>query len=239
MLQKLEQASQTQKRFIADASHDLRTPLTVLRAELDLMQRETTDPDLLFSLQKLINESLRLDGLINDLLVLTTLESNKGNALHHPVRLDELTLDSVVQLDTLARRKGISWRILADDIFELICDENSIRRMLTNLMENAVKYSRENSIVEIELASGVTAEGSAGVEIIVRDNGAGIASDDLPHVFDRFYRGDTARSTPGTGLGLAIVKAAVDAHGGTVDIDSTLDVGTTVKICLPIRRGEQ
>ena len=71
------------------------------------------------------------------------------------------------------------------------------------------------------------------VEIIVRDSGVGIAPHDLPHVFDRFYRGDTTRSTPGTGLGLAIVKAAVDAHAGTVEIDSTVDVGTTVRVCLP------
>jgi PAS domain S-box-containing protein len=233
VIRRLEQTNLVQKRFIADASHDLRTPLTVLRAELELLRRGSSDPRLLESLGKLSREAQRLDTLITDLLVLATLEGRDGKPGRQPVRVDELILEGASQLATLAAEKEIKWRIISEEPIEITGDEMTIKRMLDNLMENAVKYSRQRGIVEISLAR-IPSEGKRNehIEIIIRDNGAGIAEHDLPRVFDRFYRGDITRSTPGTGLGLAIVKAAVDAHGGEITIESTVDVGTTVTVRL-------
>ena len=242
VMRKLEIASQTQKRFIADASHDLRTPLTVLRAEIDLLLRGNLEPAMRLTLESLNQQTERLDNLTGDLLILATLEGRESSAEFQPTRLDELMMECASQLGGSAAARGIIWHVDCDEPIELECDQISIKRMLCNLIDNAVKYSDTGGTVSLRLQKaretndgGATGEAHELIEFIISDTGAGIAAEDLPHVFDRFYRGDLTRSMPGTGLGLAIVKAVADAHGGTISVDSAAGVGTTITTRLPLR----
>lgn len=229
MMERLEESYANQKRFVADASHDLRTPLTALRAELDLiLQREEIDEGLRGALVRITGQARRLDQLTNDLLVLATLDSNqKLNQVEH-VRIDDLVIESICNLSTFAAEKSVSWNIQFDDAIEVTCDMTSIRRALFNVLENATKYSHPDTVIDVILGQ---TDDMAIVE--VTDHGVGVPDEDLPRVFERFYRGDRTRSTHGTGLGLAIVKAVMEAHGGSVTMTSGVDEGTTVRIELP------
>jgi PAS domain S-box-containing protein len=228
MVERLEQANLEQKRFVADASHDLRTPLTVISAEADLLlDRPDLDPEIRRSLEVVRRQAARLDDLATDLLALSRFDSHAGMVPISDVRIDELVLESASQLSTLAREKGISWNLECEDPIEIECDPAWIRRALTNVMENALKYSATRVPVHIRLS-----ESDGMVLIEIADSGIGISENDLPNIFNRFYRGDSARSTPGTGLGLSIVKSAIEAHSGRIEIVSTPGNGTTVAIWL-------
>lgn len=230
MMAQLERAHLNQKRFIADASHDLRSPLTVVRAELDLLLGQAGhDPQLRRSLQRALNEAKRLNTLANDLLLLATLDAGESLSEWNTIRLDELLLECIANLTSLAREKDMSWDIQLEDPVEIVCDTPSLERALTNLLENALKYSPGGNVIQVSLFLA-----DAEAMVIITDSGPGIPSEDIPRVFDRFYRSDQARSTVGTGLGLSIVKAIIDKHNGTVTIDSQYGSGTTVTVALPV-----
>jgi PAS domain S-box-containing protein len=226
----LEQAHHVQRRFVADASHDLRTPLTVVRAELDLLLASPLpDAGTRMSLMRALSEVERLDHLATDLLTLATIDSREDGTPRVAARLDEILLESISTLTALARDRRITWSIDIDDAVEIACDRASLQRALNNVLDNALKYSSEESTVAIHFArDGATAR------IDVRDNGIGIPPRDLPRIFDRFYRSDAARSTQGTGLGLPIVRSVVESHGGRVQVQSEVGKGTLVTIELPI-----
>lgn len=232
-MRQLEKAHLAQKRFVADASHDLRTPLTVVRAELDLLlaqnphERGTRE-----SLMRAVAELRRLDHLASDLLALATIDSQGSDTQRAPVRLDEVLLESISNLTPIARDKQIAWNIDIDDAVEISCNRPALQRALGNVLENALKYSPRDAAVGVRFSR----DGDLA-RIVVVDSGIGIAQEDLPRIYDRFYRSDAARSTPGTGLGLPIVKSVVEAHGGSVTVDSTQGKGTTVTIELPIDDG--
>jgi signal transduction histidine kinase len=230
MMKRLEESSLVQKRFIADASHDLRTPLTVVRAELDLLLEgdDEQNPRIRESLRRIASEATRLEHLASDLLMLATLDAGESPPTRECCRLDELILLSASQLGTLAAERRISWRINCEEPIEVRCDERAMKRALMNILENAIKYSRMDSVVDIALRLD-----NSHAHVIVEDKGEGIEPRDLPKVFERFYRGDHTRTTPGTGLGLAIVKAVVEAHSGTIDLESEVGVGTRVTLSLP------
>lgn len=231
MVERLEAANRDQKRFVADASHDFRTPLTIVTAEVDLLLNDPAiTPAVRASLEVIAAQARRLETLANDLLVLASLDSQDGLRSPSRTRIDELAFESIAELSVLARESGITWKVDADTPIELVCDPHLLRRALTNLMENAIKYSSGPTTVAIRLghADGV-------VEIEIADAGIGIAEEDLPNIFNRFYRADSARNTPGTGLGLSIVQGAVDAHGGSIAVSSALGKGTTIRLRLPDR----
>jgi PAS domain S-box-containing protein len=229
-MQQLEKAHQAQKRFVADASHDLRTPLTVVRAELDLLlAARTHDEATRQSIERAVSEIRRLDRLASDLLALATIDSPDAGGERHAARLDELLLESISNLTPIARERGITWNIVIDDAVETTCNREALLRALANVLENALKYSPRDTAVDVRFGR-IDDE----ARIVVADSGIGIAPEDLPRIYDRFYRSDAARSTPGTGLGLPIVKSVVEAHGGSITIDSTQGSGTTVTIMLPI-----
>jgi signal transduction histidine kinase len=196
------------------------------------------------ALERLNREARRLDSLTGDLLVLATLEAREASSGYRVERLDRLVLESAAQLGVVAVARGITWQVECGEQIEMKCDAPAIDRMLRNLMDNAIKYSPAGGMVRVTLrkstANAPLPQGSRPqerIEFIVADVGAGIAEEDLPHVFRRFYRGDRTRSTPGTGLGLAIVKAVADAHGGVVRIDSVAGEGTTVTVSFPATIG--
>jgi PAS domain S-box-containing protein len=227
----LEQSYATQRRFIADASHDLRTPLTVIRAEVDLLlRRKGIDDITLEALERVVSESKRLERITDDLILLATLDAispevEKGYDTVHP---GELLMEALSNLNPVVRTKDIVWNTLVDFELELRCNPVMVERAMFNILENAVNYSPEGSTIDIHLAA---IDGT--VTLTVCDFGPGIEATDLSRIFDRFYRSDRTRNTPGTGLGLSIVKAVVEAHSGTVGIASSPGEGTTVRIAFP------
>ncbi|MEO5930249.1 MAG: PAS domain S-box protein [Candidatus Kapaibacterium sp.] len=230
MMARLEQIHLNQRRFVADASHDLRTPLTVLRAEVDqLLGRAGLDDATRSALLRMGTESKRMEHLAADLLLLATLDAQQMMTPSNHVWLDGLLIDSVAQLTTIAVEKDITWDVQIEESVEILCNLMMLERALTNVLENAIKYSAGPGTVEVRLARS-----SDAAIITVRDHGVGIPAGDLPCVFDRFFRGDLTRGTPGTGLGLPIVKAVMEAHCGVVSLASEVGVGTTVTMVLPV-----
>ena len=223
MLAALEDAIETQRRFVADASHELRTPLTSMQTNLDVLRRPAgavqLDPasreQLLDDLQR---EAHEMRDLIGGLLELA--RGDDPRLQREPVQLDELVEDSV------ERARSRFPKISFDATLEPTTVDGSpdrLERAVWNLLENAGKWSPEGQTVEVRLSGG---------ELSVRDHGPGIAAEDRPLVFDRFYRSANARSMPGSGLGLAIVREVADAHDGTVSADEAPGGGTLMRLRL-------
>jgi signal transduction histidine kinase len=231
-MHQLEQAHRAQRRFVADASHDLRTPLTVVRAELDLLLGSgMSDLPIGDSLRRALSEVHRLDTLATDLLTLATLDNDDSTSARERVRLDEMLLDSISNLTTVARDKQIAWNIEIEDAIELECHRASLQRAIGNVLDNALKFSPVGEVITVRFART-----GGRACIVVSDCGIGIAPEELPRIYDRFYRSDAARHTQGTGLGLPIVKRVVEAHGGEVVVESEQGRGTSVTIALPVDR---
>jgi two-component system, OmpR family, sensor kinase len=229
MLARLEELFQTQQRLVADVSHELRTPLTTIQGNLDLLRRGAADdPETRTStLRAISDETTRMRRIVNDLLLLA--QADAGLKLYRqPVEVDTLLLEVYRQAQVMA--KGVTVRLGAEDQALVLGDADRLRQVLLNLVDNALKHTTAGS-GEVTL----TLRRAAGwVQVGVEDNGAGIAPQDLPHVFERFYRADRSRSHHGgSGLGLAIAKWVADAHGGRIEVESQLGKGSTFTLWLP------
>jgi two-component system sensor histidine kinase MprB len=217
-LDALEGSIAAQRNLVADASHELRTPIATLRANLQLMR----DEELLSSADRdairvdMIEELDELTRLVSDVVELA--RGSKQTEEPGEVRLDQIAADAVER----AQRRGPSLRFEADLEPTLIhADGERIARAVTNLLDNAIKWSPEGERVEVTLRDG---------ELSVRDHGPGFNEEDLPFVFDRFHRARDARSKPGSGLGLAIVRQATEAHGGFAEAGNAPDGGAIMRI---------
>jgi two-component system sensor histidine kinase MprB len=223
MLAALEEAIETQRRFVADASHELRTPLTSMQTNLDVLRRPAGAVQLDAEarerlLDDLQREAHEMRDLIGGLLELA--RGDDPRLQHEPVQLDELVEDSV------ERARSRFPKISFDATLEPTTVDGSpdrLERAVWNLLENAGKWSPGGQTVEVRLTGG---------ELSVRDHGPGIAAEDRPLVFDRFFRSASARSMPGSGLGLAIVREVADAHDGTVSADEAPGGGTLMRLRL-------
>lgn len=227
---KVREESESQMRqFLADASHELRTPLTSLSGYVDvLLRREAVDlPTLQEALGAMRRESARMTMLLNDLLALARYQS--ATPVRQSVALDVLLKQTLDEIDLPARGSG-DHRDFATGL-TVEGDPEALKRVILNLAQNALKYAPGDQHWSL------FAEGQFAV-IRVQDNGPGISAEDLPHVFDRFYRGQKARDreTGGSGLGLAIVKSIVETHQGTVEAASRAGQGATFTIRLPLAR---
>jgi signal transduction histidine kinase len=234
MLGRLERSFSTLRRFTADASHELKTPLTVLRSGIE---RSITHPhvprDVLETLEETLFEVNRMTELVDSLLTLA--RADEGRA---PLHLEEVDLREIlVELSETASILGEQASVqvavqVPNDRVMMNIDASRIRQLLMNLLTNAIKYTPPEGSVEVD----ANVE-DADVVITVRDTGVGIAPGDLPHIFDRFWRADPARSRsgtrPGSGLGLAISKWIAGAHGGTIEVESRPGKGTTFTVKLP------
>lgn len=228
MMQSLKEANVAQRRFVADASHDLRTPLTVIRAEVDLLLRSLPEDSIVRQPLLLVaDEARRLESLAGDLLTQATIDSHFTTDTWMATRLDELLLEAVVSVQSISRDRGITWNIDIDDPVVIRCDVLALKRAITNVLENGVKYSPVGGAIDVSMTTT-----RDHVDIVCRDHGPGISALDLPHVFERFYRSDPTRSTPGTGLGLSIVRSVLEAHGGSASVESAMGGGTTVRLTL-------
>ncbi len=228
MIARLEETFAAQRRFVADASHDLRTPLMVIQAKLDrLLAQENFPPHVREDLRHCAGEVEHLARLANDLLLLAKAESHQLRLERERHRLDELLMECVGKMKSLAANKGVSMWLDIDEPVEILGDVVTLRRVLMNILDNAIIHSPESGTVITRLAvDGVDAV------ITIADNGPGIAQEDLVRVFDRFYRSDAHRTTRGAGLGLAIARTIVEAHGGSIRVASGEGEGTTVTITL-------
>jgi two-component system phosphate regulon sensor histidine kinase PhoR len=227
---------QVRSDFVANVSHELRTPLSILRGYIETLvdNPETSRGELARILQVMERHSKRLGLLVDDLLSLAQLESSATTLEIDQVRLPEL-FDHVLR-DWKEKLGEKNLKVIVDlpqDVPPIRADEIRLQEVLYNLLENAVKYSLENGEIRLQAAR-------RGSEIVlsVRDDGIGISKDDLPRIFERFYRADKARTRElgGTGLGLAIVKHIAQLHGGRVEAESELGRGTTIRVGLPANR---
>jgi signal transduction histidine kinase len=229
MLSSLEIAYRSQQRFVADASHELRAPLTAIQGNLELLRRQPNlaEPDREEAIAEAEREARRLSRLVADLLALA--RADAGVRLQHaPVELDALVLEVFRSARQLA-----SGQALALEPFEpasTLGDADRLKQLVVILIDNALKYTPAGGQVRVGLAPS-----PAGAVITVADSGIGIAAADLPQVFERFYRADPARTRDpgGSGLGLPIARWIVEQHGGTITIQSQPQHGTTVSVVLP------
>jgi len=231
-LKPIELAHEQQKRFTADVSHELRTPLTAIKmeGEVALMNKDLPKGELRNALESTLEEASKMDTLINNLLRLTKLDTVQVQAPFRKVSAPLIVEEAVEHVKRAADRKHITFQNHINDV-NLTGDQDGLVQLLVILLDNAVKYSPEKSTVTVE---GSSQDGS--VKLVVRDEGQGIGRDALPHVFERFYREDKARtggSANGYGLGLSIAKLIADAHHGTITITSRPGKGTTVTVLLP------
>jgi heavy metal sensor kinase len=227
-LERLENLFTSQQRFLADVSHELRTPLTVIKGNADLIRKLGPDDE---SLDTIKDEADRLTRMVGDLLLLAQAESGKLPLTMSPVALDELLTDVFQQMRILTGEKV---RLKLTDIDQAVVsgDRDRLKQVLINLASNAIHYTPAGGEVYLSLSkSGDVAR------IVVRDTGPGIPPGDLPHIFDRFYRGEKSRTrskTSGFGLGLSIANFIVEAHGGRIEVDSHEGQGTTFAVYLPL-----
>lgn len=228
MIERLRRTLESQRQLLADTSHELRNPLTVIRTDLDLLGRDL-DPETRQEVAaEAQEEAERMSRLVADLLYL----SREEQAEHEPlelVQLDALVADVIDRLRQVAPDHTVS--VGRADPVTVPGNEDRLRQLVTNLVENAIRYTPAGGHVTADV--WLTERGVARLE--VRDDGIGIEPKHLPHVFDRFYRVDPARArnTGGTGLGLAIVKRVADSYGGMVSAQSTPGVGSTFTVTLP------
>jgi two-component system, OmpR family, sensor kinase len=229
MLARMERLFHAQQRFVADVSHELRTPLAAMRGTLEVIRRENTQDSSAIqeSLAGIERETHRLTRMASDLLLLA--QADAGIALQiAPVALDELVLEVVRDMRPLAG--DIRLRPLLTEQIEVLGDRDRIKQALINLTANALSHTPANGVVTLKLSRSAT-----HAQLQIQDTGSGIAANQLPYIFDRFYRADAARSrnAGGAGLGLAIVRWIAEAHGGQVFAESTLGVGSTFTITIP------
>jgi two-component system sensor histidine kinase MprB len=220
MLGALEESSRAQRQLVADASHELRTPLTSLRTNIEVLAREDTLPagERERLLDDVVEQTGEMTALIAELIELARGQRQQEDA--EEVRLDLIAADAVER--SRRNRPAVTF---TTDLHESVVHgaPSTIERAVSNLLDNAAKWSPAGGEIEVVVRDG---------ELTVRDHGPGIAEEDLPYVFDRFYRASSARGLPGSGLGLAIVKQVAEAHGGTVIAERPEGGGTRMRMRL-------
>ena len=230
-LERLEVLFTSQQRFLADVSHELRTPLTVIKGNVDLMRRmKQFDKESLTSIDQ---EAGRLTRLVGGLLLLAQAESGKLPLTFRPVELDILITEVFQEMRIIA---GDKVRVYLNEIDQMVVngDRDRLKQVLINLVANAIQYTPQNGDVFLSLAK---VGGQA--RIVCRDTGPGIPAEDLPHIFERFYRAEKSRTrgknkSTGFGLGLSITKWIVEHHGGRIEVNSKEGQGTSFAIWLPL-----
>ena len=232
---KIADSERVRRDFLADVSHELRTPISSIRLMVETIQLSGDDPEAIrLFLPKMVAELERMTRLIEDLLELARGEA--GQVPLHPSRIDlsQLVEETVAAFQARAEEQDVELRLDAPSSVEAEVDSKRLTQVVVNLIDNALRHTASKGHVLV----GVSAENGEAF-LSVRDDGVGIPFKDLPHVFERFYVVDRSRSrgSGGTGLGLAIVKQIIEAHGGSVHVDSELGLGARFSCRLPVKQG--
>ena len=228
-LERLEQLFNMQRRFLADVSHELRTPLTVIKGNVGLVRKFGADEESLSSIE---NEVDRLTRMVGDLLLLAKAESGAVLFDMTPVELDTIVFEVMKQMHVLAGER-VHLHLTGIDQIQVNGDHDRLKQVMLNLVGNAVQYTPTGGQVTLKLER-IDHQAC----FTVSDTGPGIPTEDLPHIFERFYRGEKSRTrkqSGGFGLGLSIAYWIVRSHGGTIDVESQEGQGTTFKVLLPIK----
>lgn len=222
-----------QQQFTADASHELRTPLAIIKGNAELMLRhpEHTIAEETRLLSNIIRETLRMNKLIGSLLTLARADADKSELRLERFKLNELFDNLTEVFQPLFEEQGVKLSLKIDKQLTLYADKERLHQLFIILLDNALKYTFTGGKVQI-----ICYEESKRIKIQVKDSGCGIAKKDLPYIFERFFRGDKARTRDngGMGLGLAIAKWIVEKHGGRIAAESQLGTGTVFYITIPI-----
>jgi heavy metal sensor kinase len=226
----LENAYRRQSQFTADASHELRTPVAVILSEIQSAPKSTRSAEEYEECLTVCEESaISMQRLLQQLMALAQFDAGKGIVVQEPVDLQQLVEGCIQQIKPLAEEEGV---VISQELGQAECnaDADRLSQVVTNLLANAVAYSNERGEIDVSLRSE---DGSVFIEI--SDNGIGIAEEDVPHIFERFYRADKSRSGEGghSGLGLAICKEIVEAHRGDIAVESVLGEGSKFTVRLP------
>jgi heavy metal sensor kinase len=232
MIERLDRSFRDMRRFTGDAAHELRTPLAIIRnaAEVGLAEPEVP-AECRRALEDILEEATRLGGLADQLLYLTREDSGIESVVYAVVRLDALAVDVIDHMRLVAEEKGILIRAVVPLPTSVNGDADRLRRLLLNLLDNAIKFTPAGGQVELTIEH---VDGAALVRI--RDTGVGISAEHFTRIFERFYRVDPARESTqgGAGLGLAICKAIVQLHGGEIEAESAPGQGTCIRFRLPL-----
>ncbi len=234
-MEELKQTDRLRRELIANVSHDLRSPLASMQGYLEtiIMKEDSLDQAKRKKyLGTILNNTQHLNKLVNELFELSKLEAKQVEPVEEPFAIAELAQDLVVKFQPVAEKKNISLKTdLPQNLPLVIADIAMIERALGNLIDNAVSYTPEGGEVNVKIAKS-----GGKVTVVVSDTGYGIPEDEIPLIFDRFYRVEKsrARSSGGTGLGLAITKKIIELHKSTISIKSKLNVGTTLSFSLRV-----
>ncbi|MRH42886.1 PAS domain-containing protein [Aquibacillus halophilus] len=228
----LKRSEQTRKDFVANVSHELKTPMTSIRGFAETLLDGAMEEEELREqfLTIILNESQRLQTLVHDLLELSKLEHDELKLNRKLINISSLLDDILPIVSHQAQQKNITFNTTVKNTIEIVADPERLKQVFINLINNAINYTPNNGNISLSIETI-----DMFVRIIVSDNGIGISEESRDRIFERFYRVDKARSrnTGGTGLGLAIVKHIVEAHQGSIKVESKIDKGTTFCILLP------
>jgi len=229
MLARLEQFFETQRQFVQDASHELKTPLTILEGEISVALKKQRSPEEYQAVLESCREEIeRLTAIVSNLLMLARLEDHAREGERVACDLGQLLAEIVTDLNVLAEQKNVHLDYVPVSGLVVTGSPEYLRRVFLNLIDNAIKYSYPHGTVTIRCQRS-----RDSVCITVHDTGCGIPEQDMPHIFDRFYRVDKARAAGGFGLGLSIARSIVSAHQGTITANSNPEHGTTFTVRLP------
>lgn len=234
MMDKLQRAFETEKRIISDASHELKTPVSIIRAQCDVfLQKERTQSEYREALEAINSVSKNMIHLINNLLSLARLDSGLLElGAFKPVLLDRCLEEVSRMIRPIAEKKDIYIQLDCDEKLNVSGDESRLTEAFLNIVDNAVKYNKNGGTVLIK------AEADEGkVSVNMSDSGIGISEGNLNRIFERFYRVDATGKIEGSGLGLSIAKTIIETHGGTIQMESDFGHGSTVHISLPLEIG--
>ena len=226
----VQQAFEQMRRFMADAAHELRTPITILRTRADVARQRPREPaEYAATLADIEGDAARMGAIVDDLLTLARADAGERRLRLERCFLDDVAVDAVQEARPLAERRGVRLEVGAFEEAPVLGEPALLRQASLILLDNALKYTPAEGTVTV--AVGAT---GGDCTLVVRDTGTGIPPEVLPHVFERFYRGAPAEGRePGAGLGLAIARWVAEAHGGTIAVESEPGLGTAVTIRLP------
>ncbi|MDX1410530.1 MAG: ATP-binding protein [Nitrospirales bacterium] len=231
MLERLQGVFQSQRRFVGDAAHELKTPLTAMKGNLEVaLQQDRSTEAYREVLSTSLGQVEHLARLVKSLVTLTRFSGEHPPIDRHPVRLKPLLKEVVSELSVLAEEKGCLLTAHLQEVPQVLGDAGQLKQLAINLLDNAIRHTPQDKSVTVTIQSSEDM-----VVLMVQDTGSGIATEHLPHIFERFYRADSARDrkSGGTGLGLAIAKEITLAHNGTITVQSEVGKGSVFTVNLP------